>query len=409
MTRRDPDIASPPSTRWEHLTTLAARGVVQREHGPVNVPVHRASTILYEDVSGYETRHGGFYDRVTYGLYGTETTFALAADVAALEGGQHAVITASGTSAIALSLTSCLRAGDHLLVADSVYGATRRFCDDVLVRFGVEVEYFDPLTSGIDARFRSNTAAMYLESPGSHTFEVIDVPALTAMARARRIVTLMDNTWATPLFFRPLHAGVDISIQSASKYFSGHSDVVVGTISVAEEELYRRVKDTTARFGDHASPDDCYLVHRGLRTLDVRLRRHEANAMRLMEWLKGRPEVLRLLSPALEDDPGHELWKRDFSGASGLFGVVLRPEFYDVRESLLARLSVFKLGSSWGGYESLMVPAAPAPARTCRPAPSDGFLVRIHAGLEHVDDMIADLEQAFARANAALLGTRPAS
>ena len=379
--------------------TLAARGVDGRVRGPVNTPVHRASTILYDDVIEYENRHAGFYDRVIYGLYGTENSFALAADVAALEGGGQTVITASGTAAIALSLTSCLRAGDHLLVADCVYGSTRRFCDEMLRRFGVEVEYFDPLAgTRLQSRFRPNTKALYLESPGSHTFEVSDVPALAAMAREHGALTLMDNTWATPLLFRPLAAGVDISIQSASKYFSGHSDVMLGTVTVRAPELYERVKDTVGRFGDHASPDDCYLVHRGLRTLDVRLRRHEANALKLIEWLQTRPEVMRILSPAVPTDPGHAIWKRDYSGMCGLFGVILQPQFQAVRRTLFSDLRVFRIGSSWGGFESLMVPAAPAPVRHHRPAPDDGFLIRIHAGLEDVSDMIADLAAALDRA-----------
>ncbi len=379
--------------------TLAAHGVDARVRGPVNTPVQRASTILYDDVTEYENRHAGFYDRVIYGLYGTETSFALAADVAALEGGGQTVVTASGTAAIALSLTSCVQAGDHILIADCVYGSTRRFCDEMLRRFGVEVEYFDPLdATQLQVRFRPNTVAVYLESPGSHTFEVSDVPALAAIARKRSVLTLMDNTWGTPLLFRPLDAGVDISIQSASKYFSGHSDVMLGTVTVRNPELYARIKDTVGRFGDHASPDDCYLVHRGLRTLDVRMRRHEANALELIEWLQKRPEVMRILSPALPTDPGHAIWKRDYAGMSGLFGVVLQPQFEAVRRSLFSGLKLFRLGSSWGGFESLMVPAAPAPVRHHRPAPDDGFLVRIHAGLEDPADLIADLDAALTRA-----------
>jgi cystathionine beta-lyase len=382
------------------IETLAARGVDTRSRGPVNVPVQRASTILYDDVDAYANRHAGFYDRVTYGLYGTDTAFALAADVAALEGGYRTVVTSSGTSAIALSLSAVVSAGEHLLVADTVYGSTRKFCEDVLRRFGVDAEYFDPVSiDDLAGRFRPNTRAVFLEAPGSHTFEMIDIPAAAELARSREVVTLMDNTWATPVFFRPLEAGVDISIHSATKYFSGHSDVMLGTVTTSDAALYARIKDTVGRYGCNASPDDCYLVHRGLRTLDVRLRRHWSTADRLIEWLRRRPEVVRILYPGLADDPGHALWRRDFQGASGLFGVVLRPEYADRRHALFDALRLFKLGSSWGGFESLMVPAAPAPVRDCRPAPDDGYLVRIHAGLEHPDDLIADLERAFATAN----------
>lgn len=388
-------VEGPPKRR----ETLLVQGVEPRVDGPVNLAVQRASTILYSDVLEYERRHEGFYDRVIYGLYGTENAFALAADVAHLENGYRTVITASGTAAIALSLVACAKSGDHVLVADCVYGATRRFCDDMLSRFGVEVEYFDPLAlDQLESRIRPTTAAMFLESPGSQTFEMSDVPALAAVARRHGVRTLIDNTWATPLFFRPLEHGVDVSIQSATKYFCGHSDVMLGAITVRDPTLHERIKDTVGRFGDHASADDCYLVQRGLRTLDVRLRRHQANALALIERLASRSDVLRVLYPALQSDPGHGIWRRDYGGASGLFGVVLRPEYFAVRKALFDGLQVFKIGSSWGGYESLMVPAAPAPVRRFRPAPTDGFLVRIHAGLEHVDDLAADLDAALDRA-----------
>jgi cysteine-S-conjugate beta-lyase len=382
--------------------TLAARGPSAHRAGPVNTPVHRASTILYETVAAYEARREGFYEDVTYGLYGTETTFAFADAVATLEGGHKTVVTSSGTAAIALGLIACAKAGDHVLVADTVYGTTRRFCDEYLRRFGIEVTYFDPLDVGhMSAHLRRNTAAVYLEVPGSHTFEMIDVPKVAAMARSQGALTLIDNTWATPLFFQPLKHGVDISIQSGTKYFSGHSDLLLGTLTAASAEVYERLKDAAGRFGNCASPDDCYLAHRGLRTLDVRLRRHEANARRLIDWLLARNDVRRVLYPGIPSDPGHALWRRDFQGASGLFGVLLDPAYAPVRAAFFENLEWFRIGSSWGGYESLMVPAAPAPVRSHRPAPADGFLVRIHAGLEDADDLIADLELAFERVRAA--------
>jgi cystathionine beta-lyase len=378
--------------------TLAARGPTPRRTGPLNTPVHRASTILYETVAAYEARHEGFYEDVTYGLYGTETTFAFAEAVAALEAGHKTVVTSSGTAAIALGLIACVKAGDHVLVADTVYGATRRFCEEYLRRFGIEVSYFDPLVGeDVSAHLRANTAAVYLEVPGSQTFEMVDVPRLAALARAHGALTLIDNTWATPLFFQPLKHGVDISIQSGTKYFSGHSDLLLGTLTAASSEVYERLKDAAGRFGNCASPDDCYLAHRGLRTLDVRLRRHEANARRLIDWLLARRDVRRVLYPGLSSDPGHALWRRDFQGASGLFGVVLDPAYAAARAAFFEDLRWFRIGSSWGGYESLMVPAAPAPVRSHRPPPKDGFLVRIHAGLEEPEDLIADLALAFER------------
>lgn len=313
-----------------------------------------------------------------------------------------AVVTSSGTAAIALGLTTFVSHGDHVLVADTVYGATRRFCDESLGRFGVDVTYFDPLLGGdIRALFRDNTRAIYLESPGSQTFEVIDVPAVTRAARERGIVTLMDNTWATPIYFRPLEHGVDVSIESATKYLSGHSDVMLGTLTAASEDLYRRLKDTAGRWGNCAGPDECYLVHRGLRTLDVRLERHQRNARILIDWLLAQPQVERILYPALESDPGHALWKRDFRGASGLFGLVLREGLEASAPRLFDDLQHFRIGSSWGGFESLLVPAWPPPRRVHRQPPEARRLLRIHAGLEDPQDLCADLQAAFARLEAA--------
>ena len=278
------------------LATLAAGGLDPPKSGPINPPVQRASTILYATVDEYMRRHDGFYDDVIYGLYGTETTYALAGAVASLEGAHMTVVTSSGTAAVALGLSTFLSAGDHLLVADTVYGATRRFCEEVLKRYGVSIEYFDPLLGGeIRSLFTPKTRAIFMESPGSQTFEVMDVSAITAEARPRAIVTLIDNTWATPLLFRPLEHGVDVSIQSATKYLSGHSDVMLGTLSAADESVYKRLKDTVGRWGNCASPDECYLVHRGLRTLDVRLERHQRNALALIDWLLEQSEVERVL------------------------------------------------------------------------------------------------------------------
>lgn len=380
------------------FATLAAGGPRASASGPINPPVERASTILYSSVSDYMERHSGFYDDVIYGLYGTETTFALAEAVAALEGGHMTVVTSSGTAAIAIGLTTFVAQGDHVLVADTVYGATRRFCDESLARFGVEVTYFDPLLGGdIRSLFRANTRAVYLESPGSQTFEVIDVPAVTGAAREHGIVTLMDNTWATPVYFRPIEHGVDVSIESATKYLSGHSDVMLGTLTAATEEQYRRLKDTAGRWGNCAGPDECYLVHRGLRTLDVRLERHQRNAQILIEWLLQQPQVERILYPALESDPGYPLWKRDFRGASGLFGLVLREGLEAAAPRLFDHLRHFRIGSSWGGFESLLVPAWPPPRRVHRQPPEARRLLRIHAGLEDPQDLCEDLREAFAR------------
>ncbi len=366
--------------------------------GLLNPPVHRASTIIFKTVDAYRRRHDGFYDDVIYGLYGTETTFALARAVADLEGGYQSVITSSGSAAVALALAAFTSAGDHILVSDVVYGHTRRFCQEAMVRYGVEVTYFDPLVGGAIADLvRPNTRAIFMESPGSHTFEVSDVPAICAVARKHGIVTMIDNTWATPIYFRPIEHGVDVSIAAATKYMAGHSDVMLGAMTAGSEEIYQKLKDSAGRWGVSASPDDCYLVHRGLRTLPSRLRHHERTAKALIEWLQGQPEVLRILYPALESDPGHKIWKRDFDGASGLFGVVMKPMDDAAIDRFFNHFSVFLLGSSWGSYVSLAVPAAPPPVRLAGTPPLEGTLVRFHAGLEDPADLIADLERAFAR------------
>jgi cysteine-S-conjugate beta-lyase len=383
------------STALVHASSPSARAA-----GLLNPPVHRASTIVYDRVEDYVDRHRHLYDGVIYGLYGTETTHALADAIADLEHGFKTVLTSSGTAAISLSLSAFLTAGNHLLVIDTVYRSTRRFCDDVLARYGIEVSYFPPDVGGnIAELIRPNTRMVFLETPGSMTFELADIRAITDATRARDIVTALDNTWATPLLFRPIEHGVDISIASATKYLSGHSDVMLGAMTAATEGVFKTLKDTAARWGSSASPDDCYLVHRGLRTLDVRLERHQRTALTLVEWFAAQPEVRRVLYPALASDPGHALWKRDFAGASGLFGVLLDPMSAEEQSTFFNDLHVFKLGSSWGGFESLMVPAWPAPARNCT-ALQDGALIRVHAGLEDKADLLRDLEDAFGRLRA---------
>lgn len=387
------------------MATLVASGPHPPISGPVNPPVERASTILYASLDEYTQRHDGFYDDVIYGLYGTETTYSLAKAVAALEGGHMSVITSSGTAAIALGLVTFVGAGDHLLVADTVYGPTRRFCDEALCRLGADVSYFDPLDSaGLVSHFRPNTRAVYLESPGSHTFEMIDVPEVVQIARALGAITLLDNTWATPVFCRPLELGVDVSIESATKYLSGHCDVMLGTLTAASEEIYMRLKDSVGRWGNCAGPDECYLVHRGLRTLDVRLERHERTARFLIDSLQGRRSIARILYPGLESDPGYMIWKRDYRGASGLFGIVLEPTYAHAVSTIFDGLRHFRIGSSWGGFESLLVPASPPPRRVCRPAPANAQLLRVHAGLDDPADLLADLDDAFDRLEAAVSG-----
>ena len=371
-----------------------------RAQGPVNLPVHRASTILSEHLDGYVHRFDGDnrYDNVTYGATGTQNSRALAEAVAAIEGGHRTVVTGTGLSAVTMAVSAVVRAGDHVLVPDSVYGPTRRFCAEILSRYGVETSFYDPAAgAGIAQAMRADTRLVYTEAPGSLTFEMQDVPAIAKVARERGALVAMDNTWATPMFFRPLEHGVDISIQAGTKYLAGHSDLVIGMITTATDELFRTIADQTFAFGDTASPDDCFLALRGMRSLSVRLKRQSESAMRIARWLDARPEVKRVLYPALESDPGHALWKRDFEGASSLFGLALHTADEAAVARMVNGLELFRIGSSWGGYESLVAYNRMPIPRAVIPWTETPFLLRVHVGLEDPDDLVADLEAGFGR------------
>ena len=375
----------------------------EKNFGIVNPPVYRASTILYPTVAEFENRLKRKYTSFYYGINGTPTTLALTGALAEISGGHRSLVTSSGLSAIAQALTAFLRQGDHVLITDTVYRPTREFCTSVLARFGVEVTFYDPhIGAEIAALIRPNTRVVYAESPGSLTFEVQDIPAIARVAHERGAVVMFDNTWATPLNFRAFEHGADIEIQAATKYLAGHSDLLMGVITARTEELFRTAKDGLVIFGDCVSPDLCYETLRGLRTLAVRLRCHERTALEVAQWLTQRPEVARVLHPALPDDPGHKLWKRDFAGASSLFGVLLRVSSDRAVAAMLEGLRLFKIGASFGGFESLVMPARPSESRTVRPWREPGILVRLHVGLESVEDLIADLQAGFDRLNAAL-------
>jgi cystathionine beta-lyase len=303
----------------------------------------------------------------------------------------------SGLAAITGPLYACLSAGDHLLMVDSAYGPTRNFCDKVLSRAGVETTYYDPLIgAGIERLMRPNTKVVFCESPGSLTFEVQDVPAIAAVAHARGAKVLLDNTWASPYLFPSFQRGVDVSIHAATKYIVGHSDVILGVV-VTNEESYAQVRTTCADIGLCAGPDDAYLALRGLRTLSVRLERHQKNALEVARWLQQRPEVSRVLYPALPEDPGHAIWQRDFLGASGLFGVVLKPARKAQVDAFVDALRLFGIGASWGGFESLVQPTNPGRLRTATKWQAEGPTLRFHIGLEDPRDLIADLANGFAR------------
>ena len=357
----------------------------EENHGFVNPPVYHASTVLFRSIEEM-TEHR---PRYVYGRRGTPTSEALETALDRLEGAAGTVLLPSGLAAISVALLSCLSAGDHLLVTDSVYQPTRRFCDRVLARLGIETSYYDPLIGADIARLlRPETKAIFTESPGSQTFEMQDIDAIVAVAGKAGATVLMDNTWATPLFFRPLDHGVDLSIQAGTKYLCGHSDVMLGTVS-ANARAWPALKETHGTMGLCAGPDDVYLAQRGLRTMGVRLERHMRNGLEIAAWLATRPEVRRVLHPALPGDPGHDLWKRDFRGACGLFGVVLEPVERHRLEAMLNGLEYFGLGYSWGGYESLAILAEPAGHRTATAWTEPGPLLRLHVGLEDPADLIA--------------------
>jgi cystathionine beta-lyase len=387
----------PKRQRLAMDTLLAhAGGDPSDRQGAVNPPVYRASTFLFETAAEWEAsrEHKRRFDIVRYGQLATPTTLALEEAIATLEGGYRAMLLPSGLAAVTVALQALVRTGDHILVADTVYPPTRIFCDTTLRRFGVETTYYDPLIGAdIAAAFRPNTRLVFLESPGSMTFEIQDVPAICAAARARGIHTLLDNSWATPYFFPAFARGVDVSILAATKYIGGHSDVMMGTVTTTES-LYEPIRSTVAELGFCVSSDDAYLALRGLRTLSVRLERHERNAVRIAAWLASRPEVKRVLYPALADAPGAALWRRDFLGASGLFGVELQQVPKANVDRMLNSLELFGMGASFGGFESLLIPVDPRPFRTATRWAHDGPLIRVHVGLEDPDDLIADLGRA---------------
>ena len=354
----------------------------------VNVPVERASTILFDNVAELEASEPGL-GTYRYGLQGTASQWALSEALTELEAGAAGTaLYSTGLAAITTPLLALLSAGDELLAPDNVYGPTRKFCDTILKRLGIATRYYDPLVgTGISNVIGESTAAILLESPGSQTMEVQDVPGICVAARERGIVTLLDNTWATPLLFPAIAAGVDVTMIAATKYVGGHADVMLGA-ATATERYYRRIQTASWDLGHAASPDDAWLGSRGLRTMAVRLKQHEESALRVARWLKEQPRVGRVLHPALPDCPGHEFWKRDFKGSSGLFSFELDGD----RDTFVDALELFGLGYSWGGYESLVLPVDPYRTVTEPPARN---LVRLHIGLEDADDLIADLAAAF--------------
>jgi cystathionine beta-lyase len=385
-------------SRYRPATEITHAGRDPRRYlGAVNTPVFRASTILLPTMADVERASRGEYPGLSYGLHGLPTVTDLQRALATLEGGHAALAVPSGLTATTLPLLALLKPGDHLLVTDAVYGPTRRFCDNHLRRLGIDVGYYDPLAgAAIVDVFRPNTKMVFTESPGSLTFDVQDIRAIADAAHSRGARVVLDNTWATPLGFRAFDHGVDVSVHAATKYIGGHSDVLLGAI-VANADTFPALHRLWTDMGVTPSSDDCFLGLRGLRTLGVRMQRHEASAREIATWLASRPEVREVLYPALPGDRGHPLWKRDFRGASGLFGVVLQPVDAAAIGRMLDGMRLFGMGWSWGGFESLLIPTWPERARSVTRWNPGGPSLRVHVGLEDPQDLIEDLDAGFAR------------
>ena len=393
-------MAKTPKSPLKPDTVLVTAGRdTKGQHGFVNPAVYHASTVLYptaEDQVAHRSRY-------QYGRRGTPTSEALEQALAALEGDGCAgvALLPSGLAAISTALFSVAGAGDHLLVTDSVYRPTRNFCDGVFKRMGIETTYYDPLTGGDIAKlFKPNTRAVFVEAPGSQSFEMQDIPAIAKIAHDKGAVVLMDNTWATPLYYRAFEKGVDLSIQAGTKYIGGHSDIMFGCVS-ANAKTLPALKTVVQTMGLCVGPDDMYLALRGLRTLGVRLARHNQSGLTVARWLEQRPEVLRVLHPALESDPGYKIWQRDFSGACGLFSIVLMPTAEKSVHAFMNELALFGMGFSWGGFESLVIVFDCSEYRTATKWAPGGPTLRFHIGLEDPDDLLADLDRGFAAMAAA--------
>ena len=376
----------------------------KRNAGAVNTPVYHASTVTFSSVAAmretFDRARNKHEKAFYYGRLGTPTHWTLQEALTELAGGADTVLTPSGLSACTLAILACVKAGDHILVSDSVYEPTRNFCTGLLRRLGVETTFFDPRAgSDIAAQMRDDTTLVFCESPGSLTFEVEDIPAIARVARERGAKVAVDNTWATPLFCRPLALGAHLSIEAATKYIVGHSDTLLGAVTGTEEAI-DAVHKAAIALGNFVAPDDVYLATRGLRTLAVRLKQHQENAWTVAQWLLAQPDVKHVLYPPLPGDPGHALWRRDFTGGSGLMGVVFRASSPAAVAAMIDGMELFALGFSWGGFESLIAPVTPS--RTARPWIDPVPVIRLHVGLEDPEDLIADLEQGFARFRAAL-------
>ena len=364
----------------------------------VNLPIHQTSTILFNSLEEFEEARDARYEKGTlyYGRYGNPATFQLEQMISDLEEGAGCIAVSSGLTACAISLMTFASAGSHILIADTVYGPTRMFCENVLKNYGVSITYFDPMIgAGIEKLIQINTSVVFLEAPGSGTFEVPDIPAITQITKERKITSLIDGTWSTPLFCKPLTLGIDVVVHSGSKYISGHSDAMLGFIVTNNEDDYEKTRKMSLAFGDRAGANDVFLALRGLRTLEVRLRQHQESTLKIIAWLKEQPVVARILHPASPDCPGHKYWSRDFKGAAGLFSVELNEIPEKKVRKMINSLSLFGIGLSWGGFESLILPVEPAAFRVATEWKERGPLIRLNIGLENTESLIEDLAAGF--------------
>lgn len=388
----------PPEKRLSQTVSDATRLVhlgrdPEAQHGFVNTPIYRGSTVIFptvEELTNYNREY-------TYGRRGTPTVSALTSAITVLEGGHKSWVAPSGLAAITAVLMAFVEAGGDILITDSVYAPARRVAGRLLGRMGVTARFYDPaIGAGIAELITEKTRLVLAESPGSQTFEIQDLPAIASACRARGVWLAFDNTWATPLYHKPLGFGADISIQAATKYVVGHADAMLGIIT-ANERAAPYIQRAHEDLGLCAGPEDCFLALRGLRTMGIRLARHQASALEIARWLEARPEVARVLHPALPAHPGHALWKRDFTGSSGLFSIILKPCPPNAVAAMLDGLALFGMGYSWGGYESLVVPFDPAPNRTATKWAGEGPALRLHIGLDDPADLMADLDAGFQR------------